>query len=371
MTSISIFSRRIALASAVSVVAIACSPINAQGSVQDTAASQDVEKDKAAEKKGVYIVKRGDHSKGDKSVDVRVMLVDVEGGKPHKIKVTTKSVDGKATTEVEGGELSKDGEGNDVVTYIDDKGKTHEFKLDEKRHNVFVLKGAAPRVWDQDGAHRVTRVARVPHVARVPRVRAHTMRVELEQANAEIEMARAELQESLIEVEKELAAIADKDSAEYEGLKIAESAIKSAMDSLKGRHFDEEKMQFEFRKMDKHILRELNNAMEDVHEQREIIIDLQGDIQEEVEDAREEMREMIIEIEEMNDGEARIIRLQAIEEMDEAMGNMAEIRLKALKKAEEELHKSRIELEKQIAEQKAKAAEDEAKAPKASKENDE
>lgn len=355
MTSISIFSRRIALASAVSVVAIACSPINAQGSVQDTAASQGVEEDKAAEKKGVYIVKRGDHGKGDKSVDVRVMLVDVEGGKPHKIKVTTKSVDGKETTEVEGGELTKDGEGNDVVTYTDDKGKTHEFKLDQGRHRTFVMKGSAPRVWVQNGEHRVAPVPRVPHIARVPRVRAHTMRVELEQANAEIEKARAELQASLIEVEQELTAIEDKDSAEYEGLKIAESAIKSAMESLKGRHFDEEKMQFEFRKMDKHILRELNNAMEDVHEQREIIIDLQGNIQEEVEDAREEMREMIIEIEEMNDGEERIFRLQAIEEMENTMEGMAEIRLEALKKAEEELHKSRIELEKQIADQKAKA----------------
>ena len=361
MTKLSNVSQRIALATAVSLMAIACSPINAQGDMQDTAALQD--EDKAADKKGVFIVKRGGHGKGEKSVDVRVMHVDVDGGKPHKIKIKRETVGGKVTTEVEGGELTKDSEGNEVVIYTDDDGKKHEYKI-ESSHNYSYTVGDQPkRVWVQSGEHRVARVPRVDRVARTPRTprahRSHEMRIDMERANVEIAKAKDELKVALDGVEKELADIKDKDSAEYEGLEIAKSAIKSAMDSLKDQHFDGKKMQIELRKMDKMILRELNEAMEDVHGQRDIIIDLQVDIQEEVEDAREEMRDMIIEIEEMDDGEERELRLKVVGEMEEAMKGMAEVRLKALKKAEDELRKSRIELEKQIAEEKAQAAKDE------------
>ncbi len=52
--------------------------------------------------------------------------------------------------------------------------------------------------------------------------------------------------------------------------------------------------------------------MEDVHEQRDIIIDLQVDIQEEVESARGELREMIIKIEKMNEGEERELQIKIV-----------------------------------------------------------
>lgn len=337
------FSRRIALASVVSLTAIACSPMNAKSNLQDTSAQQEVDE----EKRGVRIIKRGDHAK---TTDVRVMMVDNEGGKPHKIKIIKKTKDGKVKIDVEGGELVKDDEGKDVVIYTDDAGKIHKFNIDEDHHLARVP--------------RVPRVARAPRAPRAPR--SHMMRIEMENANHAIEKAREELEVSLAEVEKELADLGNSDSAEYEGLKIAKSAIKSAMHSLGDKRFDEKEMRIEMRKMDKEIMRHLKRAMKDVHEQREIIVDLQVDLQDELNEARHEMREMIIEIEESGDGEDHSIRLKAIEEMEEAMGGMAEHRLEALKKAEEELRKSRIELEKQIEEQKAKALEEEKSNPKPS-----
>lgn len=347
------FSRRIALASVVSLTAIACSPVNSGGNLQDTSALQEVDEDKMVDKKGVRIVKRGGR---DHQVDVRVMMIDNEGDKPHKVKITKKIIDGKIKIDVEGGELVKDDEGRDVVVYTDDAGKEHRFNVDEEHNHKFVMRrhGDKSKARVQDEEHRMV------HAPRAPRAhRAHMMRIEMENANNAIEKAREELEGSLAEVEKELADLEDADSAEYEGLKIAESAIKSAMNSLGDRHFDEKEMQIEIMKMDKMILRQLKRAMKDVHEQREIIVDLQVDLQDEVKEARQEMREMIIEIEEESDGGDHSIRLKAIEEMEEAMGGMAELRLKALKKAEEELRKSRIELEKQIEEQKAKALEEE------------
>ncbi len=341
------FSRRMALASVVSLTAIACSPINANSNLQDTSAQQEIDEDKTVDKRGVRIIKRGDHSKSN---HVRVFMVENEGGKPHKIKIVKKAIDGKVKIDVEGGELVKGDDGKHVVIYTDDAGKVHKFKIDEEHRMA-----------------RAPRVPRVPRAARAPRVpRSHMMRIEMENANNAIEKAREELEVSLAEVEKELADLGSTDSAEYEGLKIAKSAIKSAMHSLGDQRFDEREMRIEMRKMDKEIMGHLKRAMKDVHEQREIIIDLQVDLQDEVKEAREEMREMIIEIEESNDGEDHSIRLKAIEEMEEAMGGMAELRLKALKKAEEELRKSRVELEKQIEEQKAKALEEEKANPKPS-----
>ena len=287
------FSRRLALASVVSLTAIACSPINANGNLQDTSAQQEVDEKDAERKRGVRIVKRGDHAKTN---DVRVIMVDNEGGKPHKIKIVKKAVDGKVTIDVKGGELVKDDEGKDVVLYTDDAGKEHKFSIDEGHHVA-----------------RAHRVKRIPRVARTPRVpRSHMMRVEMENANNAIEKAREELEVSLAEVEKELADLESTDSAEYEGLKIAKSAIKSAMHSLGDRRFDEKEMRIEMRKMDKEIMRHLKRAMEDVRDQREIIVDLQVDLQDEVKEARQEMREMIIEIEESSDGEDHSIRLKAI-----------------------------------------------------------
>lgn len=357
------FSRRIALASVVSLTAIACSPINANGNLQDASALQEVDEDKMVDKRGVRIVKRGGR---DHDVDVRVMMLDNEGGKPHKIKIIKKSIDGKVKIDVEGGELVKDDEGRDVVVYTDDAGKEHRFNIDEEHNNTFAFRshGGKSKVWVQDGETHIARAPRAPREPRAPR--AHMMRIEMENANNAIEKAREELEVSLAEVEKELSDIKDKDSAEFEGLKIAQSAIKSAMSSLGDRHFDEKEMRIEIRKMDKMVLRQLKRAMKDVHEQREIIVDLQVDLQDEVKEARQEMREMIIEIETSSDGEDHSIRLKAIEEMEEAMGGMAELRLKALKKAEEELRKSRLELEKQIEEQKAKALEEEKANPKPS-----
>lgn len=357
-------SRRIALASVVSLTAIACSPINATGTMQDTAALQDSDQNQNTNSKGVRIVKRGGH---DKTRDVRVIMVGDEGGKPHKIKIIKNTSDGKVKIDVEGGELVKDDEGKDVVIYTDDAGKKHRINIEPKSHNSFVMR--TPSV---ERVHRIERAQRAHREVRAPRVpRSHMMRIELERANNEIEKAKIELQKSLEEVEKELADIKDKDSAEYEGLKIAQSAIKSAMASLGDRHFDEKEMRVEIRKMDKEVIRHLKRAMKDVHQQREIIVDLQVDLQDELKDARQEMREMVIEIERSNDGEDHSMRVKAIEEMEEAMGNMAEIRLKALKKAEEELRKSRIDLEQQIEEQKAKAIEEAKSNPKSSEKEDE
>lgn len=345
-------SRRIAVACVVSMTAIACSPINTTATMQDTAALQDIDQDKNANSKGVRVVKRGGH---DKTKDIRVIMVGDEGGKPHKIKIIKNTSDGKVKIDVEGGELVKDEKGRDVVVYTDDAGKEHRFTIDQKRHHSFVM--------------RTPPVERVHRVERVPR--SHMMRIEMENANNAIEKAREELKVSLAEVEKELADIKDKDSAEYEGLKIAQSAIKSAMASLGDRHFDEKEMRIEMRKMDKEVIRHLKRAMKDVHQQRKIIVDLQVDLQDELKGARKEMREMVIEIETSNDGEDHSMRVKAIEEMEEAMGNMAEIRLKALKKAEEELRKSRIELEQQIEEQKAKAIEEAKPNPKSSEKENE
>ena len=368
------YSKRVTLASAVSLVAIACSPINAQSNLQDASAPEDEKEVEFVEKKGVKIIKRGDHkwvskdgvqkfkvihAGGDKgkhkSVDVRVMVVGDEGGEKHKIKVIKEMIDGKVKIDVEGGELTKDSDGNDIVKYVDNAGKEHTFKLDDKSHGNFVFagsgnkhvihkKGSAPKVWfNKEGTQGH---ANAPH--------ARQMRIEFQKANDEISRAKVELQASLVEVEKELAEIKDIESAEYEGLKIAKSAIKSALESLGDNYFDEEKIEFEIAKMDKDIIFHLENAMEDVHQQRKVIIDLQGDIEFEVEGVREEMRDMLIEIEEMNEGDHKVIRLKAVKEMEAAMGDMAEVRLKALKEAEKELKQARIELEKEIAELKAR-----------------
>ncbi len=384
MTKFLTYPRRILLASAVSLTAIACSPINAQSNLQDTAAKHGDERSNASENRGVEIIARGRHGQDDKdgqvdkSVDVWVMLVEKEGAKPHKIKIKRKTVGDKVTTEVEGGELSKDNEGNEVAIYTDDEGKKHEYKIESGHHYTYTSDSGPERVWIQEGEHRLDqdiRSPREPHAVREPRVprapRMYEMRIDMEQANAEMQKARSELQAALEGVEKELADINDKNSVEYEGLEIAKSAIKSAMDSLINHHFDEKKMQIEFHRMDKQILNELKVAMEDVHEQRDIIIDLQVDIQEEVESARGELREMIIKIEKMNEGEERELQIKIVEEMESAMGNMAEIRLKALKEAEDELRKSRIELEKQIAEKKAQTEKDEVESKKDTKKGSE
>ncbi len=392
------FSRHVALASAVSFAAIACSPINAQSNVVDTADVQESEQTQVKKNKGVKIVKgenyvfkskdgkihrnvmsdeggdehhmvfkgedghvtmkRFNHD-GKREIERVIILNKDEGeGEPHKIKITKNWVDGKNITKVEGGELSKDSEGNEIVTYTDDKGKKHEFKVKAKHHKRILQS-------ERRGEHgKKIRMMRHAKDGKQHAPRVHKMRMKLHDANSTMEKAMQELELAKQEVAKELAAVKDKDSAEYMGLEIAKEAIDSAMNSLGEQRFDEKRIEIEIRKMDKQIMHHLKDAMKDVHEQRKIIVDLQGDIHDEVEGARQELRTMIIEIEGMDEGEERMIRLHAIEEMDMAMGDMAEHRLKALKRAEEELRKSRIELEKQIAEQKAKAAEADKKATK-------
>lgn len=362
-------SRRIALATAVSLTTLACSSVNAQAPYQDTASAPEVSQEVEKEKKGVKIVNRGEvkwkskdgekhayavASEDGKTVDVKVMMIDSKGGKPHKIKIT-KRIDGDdVNIDVEGGELTKNDEGHDVVVYVGEDGEKHEYLINVERKGHFVM---ASR--DGETRHRVRRVERVPHVSKrvwVPNAQeiGKKVRIEMERANADIAKAKTELAEALAEVDKEMAEIEDKESAEYMGLEIAKEAIASAMSSLEGQHFDEKKVQFQVHKMNKQLQFHLKEAMEDVHQQREIIIDLQEELHEELEEAREEMHEMMIEIEEMDEGEEREYQLKIITEMEDAMGDMSELRLKALKKAEQELHDARVELEKQIAKQKAK-----------------
>lgn len=200
----------------------------------------------------------------------------------------------------------------------------------------------------------------------IPNVRRQVKRIETHS----IADALEEVREALEEIQERKKAA--KRKADRQALEGAEKSLEAAIEALESQHmrgemavldmdlggqvmrmesFPGPRLMLEFER------KVIEEAIEELDEQEEDLMDSRRDVVEELAEAREEIIQEIEELQEEadDDDDWHVSRLRALREAELAIAEMEEQHLAAIKQAEKELERARKRLEKRLEEKEKRA----------------